>query len=531
MTTCLLRSAPCVASVLLALSCRCWPPARAAPRARGAQPAAENVEFAIEPPSPDTYKFIGKVTGVAAANDLETAQSAARNDLRNKAAALGASLVTIDENIGEARASSSTRRRSSWWGAPTSRSTDERLDGLPSRSCPRRRPDERRRPGSSRSRRSRSAAGATIRASSAARPRASRGSCATASTSRRRRPAGRGVRAGAPRAPAGVRAARAPARGRRAGRGTLRAAEARAADPAGAAAARARRRAARRSGARWARARPGASPSARARRARTARSSRWRGSPRACSACAAATALADAVRAVWASLASGRALAYLAAHGVRDVGMAVVIQRMVEARAAGVMFTRAPDARARGARATSASSTRASGSARPVVDGVTTPDVLRVDARGRLVESHHRAQGARDGRRRDGRRARSTSPTPDAPALVAASGSPSWPRSRARLEKLEPAPWDVEFACDAGKHVGRAGAPGHGPRLPRGRRRGDRLEQRQRRRGAARRRHAAHVVGRRRVQRGRASAARSPRSGAASRSTRASSATSTGAST
>ena len=53
-------------------------------------------------------------------------------------------------------------------------------------------------------------------------------------------------------------------------------------------------------------------------------------------------ALVDAVRQVWASLASGRALAYLAAHGVRDVGMAVVIQRMVEATAAGVMFTRPP---------------------------------------------------------------------------------------------------------------------------------------------------------------------------------------------
>ena len=49
--------------------------------------------------------------------------------------------------------------------------------------------------------------------------------------------------------------------------------------------------------------------------------------------------LVEAVRAVWASVASGRALAYLAQHGVRDIGMAVVLQRMVRARAAGVMFT------------------------------------------------------------------------------------------------------------------------------------------------------------------------------------------------
>src|SRR5262249_7644712 len=55
--------------------------------------------------------------------------------------------------------------------------------------------------------------------------------------------------------------------------------------------------------------------------------------------------LARAVRRVWSSIASGRALAYLAAHGVRDVAMAVVIQRVVQATAAGVMFTRAPDMR------------------------------------------------------------------------------------------------------------------------------------------------------------------------------------------
>ena len=64
-------------------------------------PAAEEVDFAMEPPSSNTFMLVGQVTGVAAANDVDTAQEAARNDLRNKAAALGASLVTIDENVGE----------------------------------------------------------------------------------------------------------------------------------------------------------------------------------------------------------------------------------------------------------------------------------------------------------------------------------------------------------------------------------------------------------------------------------------------
>jgi hypothetical protein len=63
-------------------------------------PEAETVEFAMEPPSPNTHKLLGKVTGQAAAKDVEVAQEAAKNDLRNKAAALGATLVTIDENLG-----------------------------------------------------------------------------------------------------------------------------------------------------------------------------------------------------------------------------------------------------------------------------------------------------------------------------------------------------------------------------------------------------------------------------------------------
>ena len=65
------------------------------------QPAAEDVDFAMEPPSPNAFMLVGEVTGLAAANDPDTAQDAARNDLRNKAAALGASLVTIDESVGE----------------------------------------------------------------------------------------------------------------------------------------------------------------------------------------------------------------------------------------------------------------------------------------------------------------------------------------------------------------------------------------------------------------------------------------------
>lgn len=65
------------------------------------KPQGEDVEIAAEPPSPDAYQLVGEVTGQAAANDIELAQEAARNDLRNNAAALGAVVVTIDSNVGE----------------------------------------------------------------------------------------------------------------------------------------------------------------------------------------------------------------------------------------------------------------------------------------------------------------------------------------------------------------------------------------------------------------------------------------------
>ncbi len=155
-------------------------------------------------------------------------------------------------------------------------------------------------------------------------------------------------------------------------------------------------------------------------------------------------ALAAAVRQVWASIASGRALAYLAAHGVRDVGMAVVVQRMVEARAAGVMFTRVPGAHG-------GSDDRivnvGLGLGAPVVNGVTTPDVLRIDAAGGIVDSIV-ARKAQATVVRDGRVEEVDVAAPDLPALDAERIA-DLARIAARLEKLERGPWDVEFASDS----------------------------------------------------------------------------------
>ena len=159
-------------------------------------------------------------------------------------------------------------------------------------------------------------------------------------------------------------------------------------------------------------------------------------------------ALVDAVRHVWASIASGRALAYLAAHGVRDVGMGLLVQRMVEARAGGVMFTRVPGAAAaEGAAASQRIVNVGRGLGAPVVNGVTTPDVLRLDVEGRVVESAiaHKARAAVV---RNGHVTEVDVPEPEKPTLDA-SQTRTLAAIATKLEKLQDVAWDVEFACDA----------------------------------------------------------------------------------
>jgi pyruvate,water dikinase len=99
-------------------------------------------------------------------------------------------------------------------------------------------------------------------------------------------------------------------------------------------------------------------------------------------------ALERAVQEVWASAFLPRALMYLSARGVRDVGMAVLFQMVVPAQAAGVAFTAPPP----GMPKTSAGPgemlvNAAFGLGTPVVDGAASPDVVRVDrATGGVIE-------------------------------------------------------------------------------------------------------------------------------------------------
>ena len=161
-----------------------------------------------------------------------------------------------------------------------------------------------------------------------------------------------------------------------------------------------------------------------------------------------ADGIAQAVRAVWASIASGRALTYLANNGVKDVGMGVVIQPMVRASAAGVMFTRRAG---RGSGDASRIINAGFGLGSPVVDGVTTPDLLRIAEDGAILEETIARKNTTTVIGDDGPLETATE-HPDAPAL-STKHITALAHVANELERLDDVAWDVEFACDGDRVV------------------------------------------------------------------------------
>ncbi|MEU6728282.1 PEP/pyruvate-binding domain-containing protein [Nonomuraea wenchangensis] len=94
-------------------------------------------------------------------------------------------------------------------------------------------------------------------------------------------------------------------------------------------------------------------------------------------------ALLDAVRRCWGSLHTERAVAYRARLGIDDAGVsiAVVVQRMVEADTAGVLFTADPVTGDRERIVVDAGA----GLGEAVVSGLVTPDHYEVDRQGRIT--------------------------------------------------------------------------------------------------------------------------------------------------
>lgn len=147
-----------------------------------------------------------------------------------------------------------------------------------------------------------------------------------------------------------------------------------------------------------------------------------------------ADAVVEAVRRCWASLWSDRAVAYRSANGIsnREVGLAVVVQAMVHAATAGVLFTANPVTGTRTETVINASP----GSGQAVVSGAVNPDQFVLDTASGTVTLRP-AEGAVPGRR----------PVLDEPRLqeLTALGD--------RVQRLLGAPQDIEWAVDTAGRI------------------------------------------------------------------------------
>jgi phosphohistidine swiveling domain-containing protein len=140
--------------------------------------------------------------------------------------------------------------------------------------------------------------------------------------------------------------------------------------------------------------------------------------------------LLDAIRRCWASLWNERAVAYRSANHVDDtaVSLAVVVQEMVDASAAGVLFTADPVT----GRRRRATIDAVAGLAEKLVAGAVDPDHYAVD-----IASHEVVQRPAGG---------STSVLSDQEVLTLAELGD-------RIERHFDAPQDIEFALDRKRHL------------------------------------------------------------------------------
>jgi pyruvate,water dikinase len=160
-------------------------------------------------------------------------------------------------------------------------------------------------------------------------------------------------------------------------------------------------------------------------------------------------ALLRAVRDCWASLWTARAIGYRARHGIpaADVTLAVVVQSLVDADAAGVLFTLDPMTGARDRVLINA----AWGLGEAVVGGRVTPDSYSVSRPGGAVEVTVGTKEVRTVRTGDGTR---DEPVPaelrDAPSLTDEQAA-RLADLGVRIEELYGTPMDVEWAVHDGE--------------------------------------------------------------------------------
>ncbi len=156
-------------------------------------------------------------------------------------------------------------------------------------------------------------------------------------------------------------------------------------------------------------------------------------------------ALLAAVRACWASLWTARALAYRRKNNIaqESVALAVVVQEMVAADAAGILFTANPVSGARGEMLINA----AWGLGEAIVSGAVTPDTLVVEkASGRLLQRETADKAIMTLRTEQGTRDVPVPASQRGQAVLSDGQAAELARMGLRIEQLYGMPMDIEWA-------------------------------------------------------------------------------------
>ncbi|WP_350003852.1 PEP/pyruvate-binding domain-containing protein [Pseudarthrobacter sp. WHRI 8279] len=179
-----------------------------------------------------------------------------------------------------------------------------------------------------------------------------------------------------------------------------------------------------------------------------------------------ADAVVQAVRRCWASLWTDRAVAYRTTNGIshREVGLAVVIQRMVDAATAGVLFTANPVTGTRTQTVIDASA----GPGQQVVSGAVNPDHFVVEtASGRILQQPTNAPSLTDTQLHEltslGDDAQRLFGAPQDVEWVIDGGGKAWLTQSRPITTLYPLPEDDPFTGQSGTDsVGGAGSAASG---------------------------------------------------------------------
>ena len=163
-----------------------------------------------------------------------------------------------------------------------------------------------------------------------------------------------------------------------------------------------------------------------------------------------AGALLEAVRACWASLWTARAMAYRTRRKIdpATVSLAVVVQRMVEAEAAGILFTADPATGRRDRTVINA----AWGLGEAVVGGLVTPDTLVVEkASGRVVSRQTADKEVMTAYAENGTEERPVPRTRRLLPVLDNDAAAELARYGAQIEDLYGTPQDIEWALSGGE--------------------------------------------------------------------------------